>query len=107
MKTMPEITPLGTASKEINIKIFDTLLPNTTYAFNFGESIVDNNEGNPYPFYKYVFSTGTYIDSLTVSGYVEDAFEKNTDEFISVMLYDVDSTFTDSIIYKEKPKYIF
>ena len=51
----PEITPLGSASKYITIKLFDTLQPNTTYAFNFGESIVDNNEGNPYPFYRYVF----------------------------------------------------
>ena len=106
MKTLPEITPLGSASKEINIKIFDTLLPNTTYAFNFGESIVDNNESNPYPFYKYVFSTGSYIDSLSVGGVVTDAFDKKPEEFVSVMLYEVDSTFTDSIIYKEKPKYI-
>ena len=39
-----QITPLGSASKYITIQIFDTLQPNTTYAFNFGESIVDNNE---------------------------------------------------------------
>jgi len=48
MKTQPEITPLGGASKYITIKIFDTLQPNTTYAFNFGQSIVDNNEGKLY-----------------------------------------------------------
>lgn len=106
MDPAPEITPLGSASKYITIKIFDTLQPNTTYAFNFGESIVDNNEGNPYSYYKYVFSTGTFIDSLKVNGYIKDALEKETEEFVSVMLYDVDSTYTDSIIYKEKPKYI-
>ncbi|MBT8260205.1 MAG: Ig-like domain-containing protein [Bacteroidia bacterium] len=106
MDPMPEITPLGSASKYITIKIFDTLQPNTTYAFNFGESIVDNNESNPYPFYKYVFSTGTYIDSLVIRGSVKDALDKKTEEFVSILLYDVDSTFTDSIIYKEKPKYI-
>jgi hypothetical protein len=53
----PEIAPLGTASRDIRIKIKDTLPPNTTYAFNFGNSIVDNNEENPYPYFRYVFST--------------------------------------------------
>ncbi|MCH7524376.1 MAG: Ig-like domain-containing protein [Bacteroidetes bacterium] len=106
MNPEPEITPLGSASKYITIKIFDTLQLNTTYAFNFGESIVDNNEGNPYPFYRYVFSTGDYIDSLSVKGKIVDAVNRKPDEFVSVLLYEIDSTFTDSIIYKQKPKYI-
>ncbi len=106
MKTQPEITPLGSANKEIRIKIYDTLLPNTTYAFNFGQSIVDNNEENPYSFYRYVFSTGDYIDSLSVSGNILDAEKREPEDFVSVMLYEVDSTFTDSVIYKETPKYI-
>ncbi|MGC6431142.1 MAG: Ig-like domain-containing protein [Jejuia sp.] len=106
MKTQPEITPLGGASKTIKIKIFDTLPPNTTYAFNFGNSIEDNNEGNPFTYYRYVFSTGDYIDSLTVSGNITDALKREPETFVSVMLYEVDSTFTDSIIYKETPKYI-
>ena len=106
MNTDPVIYPLGGASKYISIKIKDTLKDNTTYAFNFGESIVDNNEGNPYPYYRYVFSTGDTIDSLSVTGYVEDALLKKPDTFISVMLYEVDSTYTDSIVYKEKPRYI-
>jgi uncharacterized protein (DUF2141 family) len=106
MKTQPEITPLGSASKTIRIRIFDTLPPNTTYAFNFGNSIEDNNEGNPYTYYRYVFSTGDYIDSLTVTGNITDALFREPDTFVSVMLYEVDSTFTDSIIYKETPKYI-
>ncbi|HEX9825962.1 MAG TPA: Ig-like domain-containing protein [Flavobacteriaceae bacterium] len=106
MDFQPDITPLGSASKYIKIKILDTLQPNTTYAFNFGQSIVDNNEENPYPYYRYVFSTGSYIDSLSVSGQIVDAKERTTDKFVSVMLYEMDSTYTDSIIYKEKPKYI-
>ena len=106
MKTQPEITPLGGASKEIRIKIFDTLPPNTTYAFNFGQSIVDNNEGNPYSFYRYVFSTGDHIDSLSVDGKILDAEKREPEDFVSIMLYEVDSTFTDSVIYKETPKYI-
>ena len=106
MKTQPEITPLGGASKYITIKIFDTLQPNTTYAFNFGNSIQDNNEGNPFPYFKYVFSTGDYIDSLSVQGAIFDAEKRKPETFVSVMLYEVDSTFNDSIIYKETPKYI-
>ncbi|AXT18415.1 hypothetical protein D7030_07820 [Flavobacteriaceae bacterium AU392] len=106
MNNTPEVTPLGGASKFIKIKILDTLQPNTTYAFNFGESIVDNNEENPYPYYRYVFSTGDYIDSLNVKGIITDALKKETDEFVSVLLYEVDSTYNDSIIYKEKPKYV-
>lgn len=107
MDPEPEITPLGTASKYITIKIHDTLQANTTYAFNFGESIVDNNESNPYPYYRYVFSTGSYIDSLSVNGYIKDALERVPDEFVSIMLYDVnEETFNDSIVYNEKPKYI-
>lgn len=106
MDPEPEITPLGSASKYITIKIFDTLQANTTYAFNFGESIIDNNESNPYPYYRYVFSTGKTIDSLKINGSVEDALNQKPEEFVSVMLYEVDSTFKDSVIYKKKPKYI-
>ena len=64
MKQEPLILPT-TASKFITIKINDTLQPNTTYSFNFGQSIADNNEGNPFNQFKYVFSTGDHIDSLS------------------------------------------
>ena len=105
MKYEPLIIPT-TASKYITIKIKDTLKPNTTYSFNFGQSITDNNEGNPLNQFKYVFSTGSYIDSLALSGKVKYAFEKEAEPFISVMLYEVNDTFNDSIIYKESPRYI-
>ena len=100
------VTPQGGASKHIDIKILDTLQENTTYTFNFGQSIVDNNEDNPYEYFKYVFSTGDYIDSLSVRGLIKDGLNKFPDQFISVMLYKVDSTYTDSIIYKQKPTYL-
>lgn len=106
MQTQPDITPLGTASKYISIKIFDTLPPNTTYAFNFGNSIVDNNEENPFKYFRYVFSTGDYIDSLSVKGSIKDALKFETDDFVSVGLYEVDSTYNDSLIYKTQPNYI-
>lgn len=106
MNNTPEITPLGLPQKYVSIKILDTLSPNTTYAINFGTSIVDNNEGNPLPYYRYVFSTGSEIDSLSVKGYVKDAIDRKTDEFVSVMLYEIDSTYTDSIVFKSKPSYV-
>ena len=105
MKYEPLIIPT-TASKTILIKIKDTLEPNTTYSFNFGQSVTDNNEGNPLNNFKYVFSTGTYIDSLTLNGKVRYAYEKEPESFISVMLYEVNDTYNDSVIYKESPRYI-
>ncbi|WP_317045711.1 MULTISPECIES: Ig-like domain-containing protein [Arenibacter] len=106
LKYTPIITPQGSANKYVEIILKDTLKANTTYTFNFGLSIIDNNEGNPNRFFTYVFSTGDYIDSLTVSGVVKDAFNKKADTFISIMLYEIDSTYTDSTIYRQPPNYI-
>ncbi len=106
LKYQPLLSPQGGASKFIEITIKDTLLENTTYTLNFGQSIVDNNEGNPNSFLTYVFSTGTYIDSLELSGVVKDAFNKAADDFISVMLYKIDSVYTDSTVYQKPPNYI-
>lgn len=106
LKNKPEIRPQGGVSKFVELILKDTLTENTTYTFNFGQSIVDNNEGNPNSFLTYVFSTGTYIDSLTLSGAVKDAFNRRADEFISVMLYELDTAFTDSTVFKSPPNYI-
>ena len=106
LKYNPQISPQGGASKYVEIILKDTLRENTTYTLNFGQSIVDNNEGNPNRFLSYVFSTGEYLDSLSVSGVVKDAFNKEADEFISVMLYAIDTAYTDSTIYKSPPNYI-
>ncbi|MCM4166731.1 hypothetical protein KCTC52924_01581 [Arenibacter antarcticus] len=106
LKYTPLITPQGSPRKYVEIIIKDTLKKNTTYTFNFGQSIVDNNEGNPSSYLTYVFSTGDYIDSLTVSGVVLDGFNKKADNFISIMLYELDSTYTDSTIYSQPPNYI-
>ena len=40
--------PTSEQDKALKIKILDTLKDNTTYSFNFGNSILDNNEGNLY-----------------------------------------------------------
>ncbi len=105
MKYEPSILPT-TPSKTITIKIKDTLQPNTTYSFNFGQSIADNNEGNPLNQFKYVFSTGDYIDSLSLGGTVKSAYDKEVESFVSVMLYDVNDNFKDSIVYNENPRYV-
>ena len=105
MKYEPLILPT-TPSKTITIKIKDTLQPNTTYSFNFGQSIADNNEGNPFNQFKYVFSTGNYIDSLSLRGKVKSAYDKEVESFVSVLLYEVNDTFTDSIVYNQTPKYV-
>ncbi|MFV8338464.1 Ig-like domain-containing protein [Flavobacterium sp. LB3P21] len=105
MKYEPSILPT-TPSKTITIKIKDTLQPNTTYSFNFGQSIADNNEGNPFNQFKYVFSTGDYIDSLSLGGTVKSAYDKEVESFVSVMLYDVNDTFKDSVVYNENPRYV-
>jgi len=105
MKNQPEILP-SNASKILTIKLKDTLIPNTTYSFNFGQSIQDNNEGNPLNQFNYVFSTGTYIDSLALTVKIKDALEKKTDNFVSVMLYEINEKYNDSTIYKETPRYI-
>ncbi len=106
LKYRPIITPVGTASKFISIKILDTLKENTTYTFNFGNSIEDNNENIPLERFKYVFSTGNYIDSLKVNGKIKDAFNKTADENISVLLYEINEKYNDSIIYNQRPDYI-
>ncbi len=106
MKNAPIISPQGAPSKNITIKILDTLLENTTYSINFGNSIVDNNEGNKLGRFKYVFSTGSYVDSFAVSGKVKNAFSKETDKNVSILLYTIDEKFSDSTIYKEKPTYV-
>lgn len=106
MDTPPTITPMGSASKSIDIKIKDTLQPNTTYSFNFGQSISDNNEGNPYSQFRFVFSTGAYIDSLALNGKIKDAVSRKADNFVTVMLYEDNETFNDSTIYNERPRYV-
>lgn len=106
LKNLPIISPSGTASKTITIKILDTLKENTTYLFNFGQSVADNNEGNVFNNFKFVFSTGPIIDSLEIRGNITEAFQKEPGDNVTVMLYEINKSFNDSIIYKEKPYYV-
>ena len=101
-----KVYPVTGASKKVTLKLLDSLLENTTYTFNFGEGIVDFNESNPATYLTYTLSTGATIDSLYIRGRVTDAFERKTERFISLQLYPVDSTFTDSVVYTQKPLYV-
>ena len=105
-KSSYEIKPLSGVTKKVFLKFLDSLAPKTTYTINFGNSIQDNNENNPLTFFSYTFSTGETIDSLYVRGNTKDAFSQESDEFISLQLYRVDSLFKDSIIFQNKPTYI-
>lgn len=100
------ITPQGGSSKEIKIELNENLKDSITYIFNFGESIKDNNEGNVLKFYKYVMSTGEYIDSLELGGNVSNSYSIKNKKFITAMLYNFDEEFYDSIPLKEKPNYV-
>ena len=101
-----KVKPQGTVAKKIQIQLLDSLKKETTYTFNFGESIVDNNEDNPLPFFRYALSTGPIIDSLEIRGKVTDAYERITEPYTSIHLYPVDSTYSDSTIFLKKPFYV-
>ena len=102
----PEIQPMSYATQQLKIILPDSLSDNTTYTINFGNSIVDNNEGNPLPYYSYVFSTGDHLDSLSVKGKVRDAYSRKVENIISVMLYQADTSYTDSAVFRKTPRYI-
>lgn len=101
-----KVYPVTGASKKVTLKLLDSLMDNTTYTFNFGESIIDFNESNPSSYLTYTLSTGATIDSLYIKGRVTDAFERETERYISLQLYPVDSIYKDSVIFTEKPLYV-
>jgi hypothetical protein len=96
----PVITVKG---KKIVIKLDEELKDSTTYTFNFGNAIVDNNESNPLRNFQFVFSTGDKIDSLSFKGNVMRAFDLSIPENVSILLYE---DLSDSAVFKEKPLYV-
>jgi hypothetical protein len=89
--------------KTVTVKLRDTLLPNTTYSINFGNAIVDINEGNPLKDFTYVFSTGPQIDTLEFKGKVILAESGRSDSTLIAMLY---RNADDSAVQKRKPDYV-
>ena len=79
----------------------EQLRDSATYTINFGEAVQDLNEGNPAEL-RYVFSTGAFIDSLSISARVIDALDGKPVENALVLLYD---NTADSVVYTERPFY--
>ena len=107
MKKKPTITMRG---RGIVIQLRDTLLPNTTYALNFGSAIRDNNEGNPLYSMRYVFSTGPEIDSMVMSGYTADGYRADSVSKSFIWFYPADSVKDvaeyDSTVFNYSPAVI-
>jgi hypothetical protein len=100
----PKANPVITIKlRSVIVSIKDTLEPNTTYSFDFGNSIKDLNEGNIFKNFRYVFSTGTTIDTLGLGGRVLVAETGKADSTLVVMLH---KNLDDSAVVKEKPRYV-
>lgn len=100
MPKEPEIKQKG---KSIIITLPDSLRAETTYSIHFGNAITDLNEGNILENYSFIFSTGSFLDSVRLSGTVSDAVTLKPLEHIWVMLHPAGR---DSAAYKEKPSYL-
>ena len=105
MKRKPVATLRG---KGISIQIKDdSLLPNTTYAIEFGSAVADNNEGNPLHGLRYVFSTGDSIDSMMMSGYTEESETADSLGRTFIYFFEADSVPEpagyDSTMFKYRP----
>jgi hypothetical protein len=81
---------------KITVELKDTLIPNTTYTFDFTDAIVDNNEKNPVEGFTFAFSTGTIIDSLVISGILLNAenLEPMPNVMVGLHVQPEDSAFT-------------
>ncbi|MFN8282798.1 MAG: Ig-like domain-containing domain [Chitinophagales bacterium] len=102
----PSIEPfpkIDVIRNELSIKFKDAALqPNTTYCIFFGDNLKDNNEGNVFPNFKYLFSTGNFIDSLAVKGKINTTDGK-IPENTYLLLYKEKE---DSAFISKKPYYI-
>lgn len=93
--------------KSIFLNLTSDLEENTTYTISFGSSVTDFTEGNANTNLKYIFSTGSYIDSLEISGQVKDSYEDLPVKEILVALYQLHDTIVnkDSIPFNKAPSY--
>ncbi|MCQ2178120.1 MAG: Ig-like domain-containing protein [Bacteroidales bacterium] len=86
--------------KSVVITFEEPLLENTTYTLGLNNAIADNNEGNMFPGITYVFSTGSHIDSLFLTGTVLDYKTLDPVKEATVLLYKASD---DSVVFKQKP----
>ncbi|GGI50871.1 hypothetical protein GCM10011425_20830 [Mucilaginibacter galii] len=76
-----------TKGRSLVIKLNDTLAKNTTYVFNFGKALADVNESNILKNFTYVFSTGDQIDSLSITGKVNNTLTALPEKEATVMIF--------------------
>jgi len=86
--------------KSVIVYFEEDLLPGTTYTINFTDAIADANEGNIFPGFTYVFSTGEKIDSMFVTGTVLDSKKLSYQKNITVMVY---KDHSDSAVIRTRP----
>ena len=86
--------------KNLIVQFEEPLDSNTTYTLNLSDALADNNEGNMFPGYTYVFSTGPRIDSLLLTGKVQEASSLKPLKGITVMLY---RDHADSAVFLHRP----
>jgi hypothetical protein len=105
MKELPDFKIKG---KSLTIKFNEDLLPNTTYSVYFGDAITDITENNPIKNYTYIFSTGKYVDSLSIYGNIQNSFDLQPVEGVYVGLYkdNNDTIEFDSLPYLVPPYYL-
>ncbi len=100
---IPSRSPLfRLKGKSLIIDMLDTLRPNTTYSITFGTAVRDITEGNIWSNYRHVFSTGSVVDSLRLSGRVVDVEHQTGVAGMLVMLFDPSD---DSVVANGRPLY--
>ena len=73
---------------------------NKTYTLDLTNAIADNNEGNMFPGFTLVFSTGNVIDTMMVTGIVQDCNSLKPLKGATVMLYKDQA---DSAVFLKRP----
>lgn len=86
--------------KNLIVTFEEPLQPGTTYTLSFTDAIADANEGNMFAGYTYVFSTGETIDSMMVTGTVQDCNTLAPVKGATVLLH---TDLSDSAVYKTRP----
>lgn len=86
--------------KSVVITFESDLDSNKTYTLDVTNAIADNNEGNFFPGYTLVFSTGDRIDSMVVTGLVQDCNTLQPVKGATVMLY---KDHADSAVFLKRP----
>lgn len=78
--------------KKIVIEFAENLEKNTTYTLNFRKALQDITEGNPAKNLQIVFSTGDFLDSLSLVGYAKNLLDNSAAEEASIWLSPSDDT---------------